>query len=111
MSTVNTLCQGMEHVKEESTASKTVYFNPDDLFAAKMEPFIRKMEPAVHSLRYSGQALESELKDLLSYFGETLEGSEATKPEDFFNLMLSFSRALQVSSTLDLIRNASKERV
>jgi diaphanous 1 len=97
MSTVNSLCQGMERLKDELDLVRQSSSDASDLFVTKMQPFVRKMEPAVQALQSSGKALESELRALLSYFGESLEGSDATKPEDFFNLVLSFSRALQVS--------------
>jgi len=86
----------MERLKDEVNTIKKTSNDTSDLFVLKMQPFIRKMEPAVHALQSSGRALESELRELLLYFGESIEGSEGTKPEDFFNLVLSFSRVLQV---------------
>ena len=47
-----------------------------------------------------GLSLESELRFLLAYYGETASGPDALKPEDFFNLVLSFSSSLQVTSSL-----------
>ncbi len=43
-------------------------------------------------------SVEAELKNLLAYFGEKTDTPEATKPEDFFALILSFSSSLQVRS-------------
>ena len=40
------------------------------------------------------------MKSLMSYFGETPDEPEGTKPEDFFNLILSFSTMLRVSDHL-----------
>jgi hypothetical protein len=87
----------MERLKDELGLVKHSSIDASDLFATKMQPFVRKMEPSVQALQLSGKALESELRELLSYFGESPEGPDGTKPEDFFNLVLSFSRALQVS--------------
>ncbi|KIM29475.1 hypothetical protein M408DRAFT_8151 [Serendipita vermifera MAFF 305830] len=109
LSTVNSLCQGMERVKDELEVIRSAQMSSEDFFIAKMEPFVRKMEPAVHNLRLSGQALETELQGLLLFFGEAVEGPEATKPEDFFNLVLSFSRALQVSFALLLKKEQTKQ--
>jgi len=60
-----------------------------------MEPFIAQAQPTVDNLKISGQALESELKSLMAYYGESTEGSDATKPEDFFGVIMTFSSALQ----------------
>jgi len=60
-----------------------------------MEPFIVQVRPTVANLKVSGQALDSELKSLMEYYGESVEGSDATKPEDFFGMIMSFSSALQ----------------
>jgi diaphanous 1 len=43
-----------------------------------------------------GSALETDLKNLLIYYGETPDSPDSPKPEDFFALILSFSSALQV---------------
>ena len=60
-----------------------------------MEPFIVQARPTVDNLKVSGQALDSELKSLMAYYGESTEGSDATKPEDFFGVIMTFSSALQ----------------
>jgi diaphanous 1 len=60
-----------------------------------MEPFIAQARPTVDNLKISGQALDSELKSLMAYYGESTEGSDATKPEEFFGVIMSFSSALQ----------------
>ena len=46
-----------------------------------------------------GSALESDLKNLLEYYGETPDSPDSPKPEDFFALILSFSSSLQVTYT------------
>lgn len=102
-SSVHSLRQGLERVKEEVAIMQSMPLNPADLFVNAMVPFIKKAQPAVDLLGASGQALENELKDLLLYFAENTEGSEATKPEDLFNLLLSFSSALQVKNVVAAI--------
>lgn len=42
-------------------------------------------------------SVETELKSLLGFFGEKADSAEASKPEDFFGLIMSFSSSLQVS--------------
>lgn len=98
VSSVNSLYQGLERVKEEVIILKaTTSPDPLDLFINTMEPFVMRVQPSVDALRASTQALETELRELLLYFAEgSNASSDATKPEDFFNLVLSFSAALQV---------------
>jgi len=43
-------------------------------------------------------ALESELRSLFSYYGESTETAEGVKAEDFFGMILSFATSLQVST-------------
>lgn len=50
-------------------------------------------------MKNMGLSVESELKSLLAYYGETASGPDAIKPEDFFGLILSFSSSLQVTSS------------
>jgi hypothetical protein len=49
-----------------------------------------------------GSALETDLKNLLVYYGETPDSPDSPKPEDFFALILSFSSSLQVRYPLSL---------
>ena len=49
----------------------------------------------MNALTKMAASVEAELKVLLAYFGENSETAEATKPEDFFALILSFSTSLQ----------------
>jgi len=42
-------------------------------------------------------ALESELRSVFLYYGESTETAEGMKLEDFFGMILSFSTSLQVS--------------
>ena len=51
-------------------------------------------------------SLDAELKALLAFYGETADGPEATKPEEFFGMILSFSSSLQasgISVNLDML--------
>jgi diaphanous 1 len=50
----------------------------------------------VEALDIMGKALESELSSLLSYYGETSNSPDASKPEDFLGMVLAFSSSLQV---------------
>lgn len=60
------------------------------------------MKGPVGHLRDLGTSLDNETKFLLNYYAAPGEGEEGGKPEDLFNLVLSFSSALQVGS-LELI--------
>ena len=42
-----------------------------------------------------GTSLDTELRSLLTFYGEDPSSPEAPKPEDFFGLILSFSSSLQ----------------
>jgi len=46
-------------------------------------------------------ALESELRSLLLYYGESAETAEVVRAEDFFGMILSFATSLQVSMNTD----------
>ena len=95
---MNSLHQGLGRVKEEiRVLAANPLSDPSDMFVQVMEPFVAKVQPSIDALKASGQALDVELRDLLSYFAEGSEASSDTsKPEDFFNLVLSFSATLQV---------------
>ncbi|PVF96346.1 FH2-domain-containing protein [Serendipita vermifera] len=101
LSNVNSLYQGLSRVQEELEIAKATPRDPSDHFTQVMGPFLNQMQSTVESLKLSGQMLDSELKDMLFYFAEATDTAEATKPEDFFNLILSFSSALQ-KAALDL---------
>lgn len=59
------------------------------------QPFTVQMSPVVESLKNMAILLESDLRSLLAFYGETPDSPEAPKPEDFFGLILSFSSSLQ----------------
>ena len=96
LTSINTLSLGLEKVGSEVSIHKELPLDAEDGFIRVMEPFFKRMQPIVSSIKAAGDALNSELKELLDYFGEASDGPEGTKPEDFFKLILSFSSALQV---------------
>ena len=53
------------------------------------------MTSVVDSLKNMGTSLDTELRSLLSFYGEDPASPEAPKPEDFFGMILSFSSSLQ----------------
>lgn len=53
------------------------------------------MTAIVDSLKNMGTSLDTELRSLLTFYGEDPSSPEAPKPEDFFGLILSFSSSLQ----------------
>lgn len=57
--------------------------------------FIRKAETTTSEIQALGTKLEEDLRSLLSYFGEKMDGLEGTRPDEFFGMMLGFSLALQ----------------
>ena len=60
------------------------------------KPFILEKTSTIDALKNMGGALSKELHSLLIYYGENPDSPEAPKPEDFFNLVVSFSSSLQV---------------
>jgi len=95
LQTIHGLTQGLERVAEEVTIINSSPKQTGDLFVRVMEPFMVQARPTVDNLKVSGQALDSELKSLMSYYGEPMEGSDAAKPEDFFGVIMAFSSALR----------------
>ncbi len=53
------------------------------------------MTSVVDSLKNMGTSLDTELRSLLSFYGEDPSSPDAPKSEDFFGLILSFSSSLQ----------------
>ena len=95
LQTIHGLTQGLERVVEEVSIINSSPKQTGDLFVHVMEPFIAQARPTVDNLKISGQALDSELKSLMAYYGESTEGSDAMKPEDFFGVIMTFSSTLQ----------------
>ena len=61
------------------------------------QAFVEDVEPKVASIRDRAMKLDEELKQLLVYYGED---PSATKPEDFFGLIVSFASSLAVSRSI-----------
>ena len=61
-----------------------------------MQPFVAQISPSVQALQSMGNKVNEELRELLTYFGEQADSSDAMKPEDFFGLVMSFASSLQV---------------
>lgn len=64
----------------------------------RSKPFIRSSAESIYALKALAESAQVKLTEMISYFGEATEGPEPTKPEDVFELILSFSSSLQVSS-------------
>ena len=60
-----------------------------------MQPFIRSSAESVYALKALAESTQTKLTEMISYFGESTEGPDATKPEDVFELILSFASSLQ----------------
>ncbi|CAE6362187.1 unnamed protein product, partial [Rhizoctonia solani] len=58
-------------------------------------PFIMSSAESVYSLKSLAESAQAKLAEMVSYFGETSEGPEPTKPEDVFEMILAFSSSLQ----------------
>ena len=79
------LVSGVDKITAETTvvlaaADRT----PEDRFAPVMDAFVTRVEPDVKRLQALGQRVNKEIDELLTYFGEQVQGPEATRPEDFF---------------------------
>lgn len=61
------------------------------------------MTTSVQALENMNTAVETELRSMLSYFGESIDSPEGPKPEDFFNLIVSFSSSLRVRSPIQWV--------
>ncbi len=118
LQSINQLASGFSHVNAEVRNFKELRsINEEDRFIQVMEvigplfqkssdgsnpfqPFTQQFEPSIEALTNMGATLEKELKSLLSYYGEDPGSAEVPKPEDFFNLVASFSFSLQVCPLL-----------
>jgi len=89
---------GLEQVKTEILDCKKARRLAGDRFVEVMEPFVKTVQGMVTTLRDEADTLDSSLKSLLAYYGETSESGEGPKPEEFFGLIMSFSSALQKAS-------------
>ncbi|KAG6861568.1 hypothetical protein C0995_014864 [Termitomyces sp. Mi166 len=75
---VNSLVTGLTHVEAEIKELRQ-----------------EQVSSSVDALKNMSNSLDGELRGLLSYFGEDPNAQEASKPEDFFGLIVSFSTSLQ----------------
>lgn len=57
-----------------------------------------------------GQLLDTELRSLLAYYGEIPNKADSLKPEDFFELILTFSSSLQVCDLCGIIAYTNHNR-
>lgn len=93
---VNSLVSGLKQVQEEIKHYRALGTRPGDQFITVMQQFVSETTPSVDALKDMGATVDSELRSLLSYYGENPDSPEAPKPEDFFGLIASFSSSLQV---------------
>lgn len=92
---VYSLVQGVKQIQFELRAHKKLVSPPEnDKFIGTMENFVNIASKVTASIKESSDKLENNLEELLTYFGED---STITKPEDFFNLIISFLDALEIA--------------
>jgi len=95
MATIQSLINGLSIVKEELARTQNAPQVQGDRFVYVMQPFVVASTPTVEAIKKMSASLSDELKALLSFYGEVAEGPDATKPEDFFAMILSFSSSIQ----------------
>ncbi|KAK7695397.1 hypothetical protein QCA50_000033 [Cerrena zonata] len=95
---VQALVNGLKTVQTEIDQLSQAPLPHGDHFLQVMQPFVKEAESSVTALNHMMDSLDSELKSLLAFYGEVSEGPEASKPEDFFGLILSFSSSLQAAA-------------
>jgi diaphanous 1 len=119
MQSIHNLAAGLEQVKKEVLECQQLCTLPTDqfihimqvyhlrlalitalIFYVALQPFLAQVSGSVDALKKMGISVDSELRSLLVYYGETPDSPEASKPEDFFSLILTFSSSLQVCSFL-----------
>ncbi|KAF9232167.1 hypothetical protein BU15DRAFT_55302 [Melanogaster broomeanus] len=67
----------------------------NDQFVKVMQPFLAQISGSVEALKEMTASVESDLRSLFTYYGESFESSEGPKPDDFFAMICSFSSSLQ----------------
>ncbi|CAG8457272.1 24000_t:CDS:10 [Dentiscutata erythropus] len=91
--TVASLGSGADLIKEEIRVLKKIRLTPSsDRFCEVMEEFIKQIEPTIESIKEFTQELEERLNQLLKYYGED---PTATKPEEFFGMIVEFGKSLE----------------
>lgn len=117
LASAKSLVTGLEQIEEEVRALKETGVPSGDRFIFVMkvrngpasagksrltpsptQPFLRDARRNVDALKNMASALESELRSLFLYYGESTETADGMKAEDFFGMVLSFSTSLQVST-------------
>ncbi|KAI9298202.1 FH2-domain-containing protein [Neoconidiobolus thromboides FSU 785] len=103
---IYSLTQGVKRIETEIQQHKKLILKPEnDRFIEVMEKFIASGSSISKSIKENGEKLESNLEELLTYFGED---SSSTKPEDFFNLIISFLDALELAHNENIKLRAKK---
>ncbi|KAF8743337.1 Diaphanous GTPase-binding Domain, partial [Rhizoctonia solani] len=95
MSGVNSIEAGLKKTTSEVISCRKASNSPSDKFGLIMQPFIRSSAESVYSLKSLAESTQVKLVEMVSYFGETTEGPEPTRPEDVFEMVLAFSSSLQ----------------
>jgi diaphanous 1 len=96
VTSVSSIVKGLDKVNTEIETLQTLGISPSgDRFIPVMRNFATSAAPSVVRIQKMGVDVDQDLKALLSFFGEQAEGPEATRPEDFFGMVLAFSLALQ----------------
>ncbi|KAJ9078460.1 hypothetical protein DSO57_1006241 [Entomophthora muscae] len=89
---IYSLSQGVKQVNFELRAHKKLISLPEnDQFILTMEAFVIKASRAAFEVKESGDKLERNLEEMLTYFGE----DSSTKPEDFLNFIIGFLDSLE----------------
>ncbi|KAJ2931595.1 hypothetical protein H1R20_g5535, partial [Candolleomyces eurysporus] len=93
---INSLVSGLQLVRSELESHGSLKESAkNDRFVPVMRTFVVQTSPAVEALKNMGSTVEADLRSLLAFYGENPDAPDAPKPEDFFNLILMFSSALQ----------------
>ncbi|KAH7922962.1 FH2-domain-containing protein [Leucogyrophana mollusca] len=93
---VQSLVVSLGKVKEEIQLLKQLrHPSSNDQFVAVMQPFVAKVTENVDALKKMADFVETDLRGLFSYYGESLDSPDGLKPEEFFGMICSFSSSLQ----------------
>ncbi|ELU45562.1 RhoA GTPase effector DIA/Diaphanous [Rhizoctonia solani AG-1 IA] len=106
MSGVNSIEAGLKKTTSEVISCRKASNSPSDKFGLIMQPFIRSSAESVYSLKSLAESTQVKLVEMVSYFGETTEGPEPTRPEDVFEMVLAL-RLTQTDQRAALDVNAT----
>lgn len=82
---ISSIANGLSKVTSEiDTTRNSTSSLPSDRFVPVMQTFAARVSDPVERLQKLGKKVNEDLSGVLAYFGETTEGPEATRPEDFF---------------------------